>query len=311
VMSKGSPVPPSEKLWPKFLSGGLATSIMSAVLNPMDVIKVRLQLQNQLAKIPTGGFHLKESPYHGFFHAGKKIYLEEGYFRGLMKGFTPSMIREFSYSSIRMGLYDPVKKLVAGPKAKVKDDITLIQKIIAGALCGAMGSALVTPTDVVKIRFQSITPGQERPYKNTFDAFRKIYQNEGGLKGLYKGMGVTTLRASVLTAAQLPSYDHTKRVLLRNGYMDDNVYCHVFASFVCGLVTTTATNPVDIVKTRWMTDKSRYKNPLDCFMKIILKEGPHAVFKGWLPNYLRFGPHFIISLPLYDFFRTLFGVDTL
>src|SRR4051794_5946593 len=111
----------------------------------MDVIKVRLQLQNQLAKASLGHLH-SSSPYHGFLHAGKKIYLEEGYFRGLMKGyictlycvyrirqyipvqtehlcncvtytrFTPSMMREFTYSSLRMGLYDPVKQMVSGNK---------------------------------------------------------------------------------------------------------------------------------------------------------------------------------------------------
>ena len=50
----------------------------------MDVIKVRLQLQNQLAKA-AGGLH-GSSPYQGFFHAGLKILREEGYFGGLMKG---------------------------------------------------------------------------------------------------------------------------------------------------------------------------------------------------------------------------------
>jgi len=32
--------------------------------------------------------------------------------------------------------------------------------------------------------------------------------------------------------------------------------------------------------------------------------------KGWVPNYLRLGPHFIISLPMLEFFRKLFGADT-
>jgi hypothetical protein len=52
----------------------------------MDVIKVRLQLQNQLSKVSLGSFHSGASPYQGFFHAGMKIYTEEGFFRGLMKG---------------------------------------------------------------------------------------------------------------------------------------------------------------------------------------------------------------------------------
>ena len=110
------------------------------------------------------------------------------------------MIRESLYSSMRMGLYDPIKQLLA-PNAKDKDDFTLTQKIMAGGLSGAIGSAIVNPTDLVKvksiskafqrylriyqIRFQSVTPGQQKPYKNTFHGFYTIYIQEG-FKGLYK-----------------------------------------------------------------------------------------------------------------------------
>jgi len=296
------------KLWPKFVAGGASCMMISGFLNPMDVIKVRLQLQNQGSKVSLTNMH-GANPYQGFFHAGLKIFREEGYFGGLMKGFTASMIREMSYSSLRMGLYDPIKELLA-PNAKTKDDFTLIQKIAAGACSGAMGSALVNPTDLIKIRFQSVCFGQTKPYKNTFDGFYTIWKNEG-FSGLYKGIGPTTLRASVLTSAQLSSYDHTKRVLLRNNILDDNIFLHLTASIVSGLVTTTATNPVDIVKTRWMASlgSHMYKNPLDCFIKTVQSEGPHALMKGWVPNYLRLGPHFILSLPLYEFLRTLLGAD--
>ena len=49
-----------------------------------------------------------------------------------------------------MGLYDPIKQILA-PNARGKDDFTLIQKIGAGALSGAIGSALVNPTDLIKV----------------------------------------------------------------------------------------------------------------------------------------------------------------
>lgn len=48
-----------------------------------------------------------------------------------MKGITASMLREATYSSVRMGFYDPVKNFLA-PNANSKDDFTLLQKIMAG-----------------------------------------------------------------------------------------------------------------------------------------------------------------------------------
>jgi len=288
--------------------------IISGVLNPMDVIKVRLQLQNQLREshLQLSHGHLTVhagAPYKGFSHAFQKILIEEGYFGGLMKGFTASMLRELSYSSLRMGLYDSIK-LKISPNSSTKDEFSLTSKIIAGGLSGALGSAFVNPTDLVKIRFQSVLPGTLKPYKNTFQAFYTIFTQEG-LRGLYKGVTPTIVRASVLTSAQLSSYDHTKRYLLRDGYAGDNFRTHLLASLISGLITTTATNPVDIVKTRWMTDKSLYSSPLDVFVKIIKKEGILSLFKGWVPNYLRLGPHFLLSIPLNEYIRVKLGSDSM
>jgi hypothetical protein len=59
-------------------------------LNPLDVTKIRLQNQAEIAK------------YSGMVSGISTIYREEG-FRGLGRGMTASMLREISYSSIRMG----------------------------------------------------------------------------------------------------------------------------------------------------------------------------------------------------------------
>jgi hypothetical protein len=219
------------------------------------------------------------------------------------------MMREASYSSIRMGLYEPVRKLVA--PGQPLSEISLWQKIVAGFVSGGVGSALANPTDLVKIRFQARRPDQPAIYKHTFDAFAQILRTEG-IKGLYKGVGPTTLRAAVLTGAQLSSYDHTKVILKRLNILPDGPFIHFLASFVAGLVTTTATSPVDVIKTRVMNaTHGEYTGPVDCLLKLLRTEGPRALFRGWVPNYLRLGPHFIISLPLYEQLRALLGAGYL
>jgi len=114
----------------------------------------------------------------------------------------------------------------------------------------------------------------------------------------------------VLTGAQLSSYDHSKRFLMTHDYFHDGVHTHLLASVISGLVATTAANPIDLLKTRMMCDRSRYSGPLDCFIKTVRMEGPQALLKGWVPNYLRLGPHFIISLPLLEAMRKFFGADS-
>ena len=71
-----------------------------------------------------------------------------------------SILREASYSTIRLGAYEPFKELLgAHNPAKTP----LWKKIAAGALSGAIGSAVASPTDLVKIRLQAegtLNPGE-------------------------------------------------------------------------------------------------------------------------------------------------------
>ena len=59
-------------------------------------------------------------------------------------------MRDGIYGAFRIGAYEPVKGLLgaSGPHSP------LWKKIMAGATTGAVGSALVNPTDLVKIRMQ-------------------------------------------------------------------------------------------------------------------------------------------------------------
>ena len=233
-----------------------------------------------------------------------------------MFSVTPSLMREASYSSIRMGLYDYFRGVVAPPGTR-KEDFTLLHKITAGVCSGALGSSLATPIDLMKIRFQSFSLTNPNPYRNTLHAFVQTVRTSG-LAGLYKGVGPTTVRAAILNSSSLASYDHSKAWLIKTGRSTDGLATHLFASIVSGLVTTTVVNPFDVIKTRIMTDgtntaeggRRRYRHAIDCAMQTWRAEGASAFSKGWLPNYLRLGPHFILSLPLAEFIRVQLGADT-
>lgn len=42
---------------------------------------------------------------------------------------------------------------------------------------------------------------------------------------------------------------------------------------------------------------------------ILQKEGLQAMFKGWLPAYLRLGPHALICFPVFEQIRRLLGLN--
>lgn len=275
----------------------------------MDLVKVRLQVQNELLKSSKSSAQM----YNGMFDGLKRIISEEGFLTLFQRGITASMARELSYSSVRMGAYDPIKAFITRNN-QPGEKISLVHKILAGASSGAIGSFFANPCDIIKIRQQAqgkIIPGVNNPiYRNFFHAISTIYKTEG-FQGLYRGVGPTTLRASVLTAAQLSSYDHSKFHLLKTGYFSDNIHTHFLSSFISGFVTAVVSSPVDVIKTRYMNDRSNYKSAFDCFIRTVKSEGVAGLYRGFLPNFGRLGPHFVLSLPLLEQLRLAFGLSTM
>lgn len=83
--------------------------------------------------------------------------LLRSYIRGiaLQKGIVPSLLRETSYSSIRLSLYEPIRDHIMTDEEK-KHGAPLLKKFLAGATSGAIGSGLANPADLVKV---STVPG--------------------------------------------------------------------------------------------------------------------------------------------------------
>lgn len=90
---------------------------------------------------------------------------------------------------------------------------------------------------------------ERRNYKHVGDALFRIVKEEG-LFTLWRGAVPTMGRAMVVNMAQLATYSQAKQILLDTKYFNDNIGLHFVASMFSGLITTCASMPVDIAKTR-------------------------------------------------------------
>jgi hypothetical protein len=59
-------------------------------------------------------------------------------------------MREASYTSLRLGLYAPIKHAMG-----VKSNSSFFMKFAAGSLAGAIGSSVGNPFDVLKTRMMT------------------------------------------------------------------------------------------------------------------------------------------------------------
>lgn len=161
---------------------------------------------------------------------------------------------------------------------------------------GFLGGIAGNPADVLNVRMQhdaALPVDKRRNYKNAIDGLVRMTREEGW-RALFRGVGANSMRAVLMTASQLASYDGFKRVLLEKTNLEDNLTTHFSASFLAGFVATTVCSPVDVIKTRVMSAHTK-ENLLALLRKWVAKEGVGWTFKGWVPSFVRLGPHTIAT----------------
>ena len=88
---------------------------------------------------------------------------------------------------------------------------------------------------------QASTPDGKPAYPSMSAAVRSVVA-KSGVVGLWGGVGPNVLRAAFLTASQLPSYDHSKHLLLGTGWswVREGLLLHTVCSMVAGVVSATS-----------------------------------------------------------------------
>ncbi|KAF9904172.1 hypothetical protein EC991_002966 [Linnemannia zychae] len=244
--------------------------------------------------------------------------------RVFVAGLAPAVLRESVYSTIRFGSYDFFKGIYSGMGAaglRGGEETTTLVKLMSGLTSGMIGSAIANPTDLIKVRLQAFWPSGKPRYASIADACRSIYVEEG-IPGLYRGVVPTAARAMVVTASQLASYDTTKHYLLKlrdsqgHARFHEGYLTHFCASTVAGLVCSISTSPIDTVKVRYMNQQFNaqgrghlYRSAIDCAIKTVQREGPLALYKGFLMCWLRLGPHTMLSLMIFEKLRSFVGLN--
>ncbi|KAM7261983.1 hypothetical protein ACFE04_021060 [Oxalis oulophora] len=281
-----------------FVEGGIASMVAGCSTHPLDLIKVRMQLQGEASPNTAATQSLRPPPRVGPIGIGVRIIQQEGV-AALFSGVSATILRQTLYSTTRMGLYDIMKEKWSDPTTR---NISLTRKILAGLIAGGIGAAVGNPADVAMVRMQAdgrLPLAQRRNYKSVVDAITSMAKSEG-VTSLWRGSSLTVNRAMLVTASQLASYDQIKETILKNDVMHDGLGTHVTASFAAGFVAAVTSNPVDVIKTRVMNMKveagkaAPYAGALDCAMQTVKAEGPMALYKGFIPTISRQGPFTVV-----------------
>lgn len=243
-------------------AGAFAGFTVDVVLFPLDTLKTRMQLAAPSASTATATT-LSKPPL----------------FKGLYQGFGPAVAASAPAAAAFFAVYDYTKRLL---EARVKDaKYTPLCHMVAAAAGDIAGSTVRVPFEVVKQRMQS------GMYNSARQAVRATIAAEG-VRGFFKGYGSLVLRELPFDAIQFPLYEFLQNKWKEvSGQGELKTWQTSFCGSIAGGVSAALTTPLDVVKTRLMTQKAginKYKGIVHGLRTIAREEGLGALMAGVTPR---------------------------
>jgi len=271
-----------------FINGGISGMAATTVIQPVDMIKVRIQLAGEGV---AGG--PKPTP----LSVTREI-LASGRAMDLYTGLSAGLLRQAVYTTARLGFFDTfMAKLAVRAKEQGKS-VGFKERATAGLSAGGLAAMIGNPADLALIRMQSdgLKPLAERKnYKSVIDALASIARSEG-IGALWAGAAPTVVRAMALNFGQLAFFSEAKSQLKTRTEWSSRTQT-LTASAVAGFFASFFSLPFDFVKTRLQKQsrgadgKLPYTSMADCFTKVARQEGIMRFYRGFGTYYVRIAPH--------------------
>uniref|UniRef100_A0A8C9U4S0 Solute carrier family 25 member 12 n=1 Tax=Scleropages formosus TaxID=113540 RepID=A0A8C9U4S0_SCLFO len=173
------------------LAGGCAGGSQVIFTNPLEIVKIRLQVAGEITTGPRV--------------SALSVLRDLGFF-GLYKGAKACFLRDIPFSAIYFPVYAHTKAELADEQGRLGP----LQLLAAGAIAGVPAASLVTPADVIKTRLQVAARAGQTTYSGVIDCFWKILREEG-FRALWKGAGARVCRSSPQFAVTLLTYELLQR----------------------------------------------------------------------------------------------------
>ncbi|KAF7248168.1 Calcium-binding mitochondrial carrier protein Aralar1 [Varanus komodoensis] len=180
-------------LFAEILAGGCAGGSQVIFTNPLEIVKIRLQVAGEITTGPRV--------------SALSVLKDLGIF-GLYKGAKACFLRDIPFSAIYFPVYAHCKLMLADENGHVGG----FNLLTAGAIAGVPAASLVTPADVIKTRLQVAARAGQTTYSGVIDCFGKILREEGP-SAFWKGAGARVFRSSPQFGVTLVTYELLQRWL--------------------------------------------------------------------------------------------------
>lgn len=283
------------------ISGGIAGAVSRTIVSPFERAKILLQLQGPEA----------HQAYKGMFPTIWKMYVDEGW-RGWFRGNLLNCIRVVPYSAVQFAVFEKTKVLLLMYKHTTQ--LTEVDRLIAGSAGGICSVAATYPLDLVRARItvqtaslSKLKRGRMAKTPGVFDTLSEVYKNEGGIRGLYKGIVPTTMGVAPYVAINFALYENMRDAMERSSRDFSNPMWKLGAGAVSSFIGGVLIYPLDLLRKRYQVSSMaggelgfQYKSVSHALVSIFRDEGFFGAYKGLTANLYKIVPLMAVSWLCYD-----------
>ncbi|KAJ8328841.1 mitochondrial thiamine pyrophosphate transporter [Batrachochytrium dendrobatidis] len=287
------------------ISGAISGVMARFATAPLDVIKIRLQLQTTTTKVFEKGHSNYHKPkYQSIFQAGRLIIKEEGIL-GLWKGNLSALYLYLAYGAVQFAIFHEILN-----NSKKQDSFLATHipqqahTFIAGAISGCVSTVSTYPLDLLRTRF---AVQRNNFYPSLTKAIKNIFVKEG-ISGFYRGM----LPTLVQIIPQMGLIFESHRIFVKlfkhletkapTVYKWTSGYSEIFCGAMAGVVTKVVVMSFDVIRKRYQVqgpmrnaivvdNVPRYhRGIVHTACQIVKHEGVLALYKGIVPCLAKAAP---------------------
>ncbi|RDL35025.1 Mitochondrial carrier protein-like protein [Venustampulla echinocandica] len=300
------------------IAGLSAGTISTLAVHPLDVIKTRLQIQRK-STTPLGGYSI-----------GKSLLASQRPIQTLYRGLTPNLVGNASSWAIFFYFKSIIEKQLlifhgqpgTSPtsqhdSAANRNALTPFDYFLASGISGTITTFATNPIWVVKTRMLSSDRGSKGAYESFWHGIQQLWVREG-LKGFYRGVGVTLLgnsHGAVQFAVYEPMKNTWKKYLAQQRELSDGIMVKdqkdeklgntatLILSGSAKVVAGTVTYPYQVFRSRIQTyhaDETFGKGITGVAKKVLREEGWRGFYRGLGTNIVRVLPATWVTFLVYE-----------
>nr|AAR13302.1 mitochondrial carrier protein [Phaseolus vulgaris] len=255
------------------VGAGLFTGV-SVALYPISVVKTRLQVAT------------KDAVERNVLSVMKGILKTDGV-PGLYRGFGTVITGAIPARIIFLSTLETTKVAafrMLEPFKLSETTQAAIANGVAGMTSSIFAQSVFVPIDVVSQKLMVQGYSGHAQYSGGLDVARKVLRSDG-IRGLYRGFGLSVITYSPASAVWWASYGSSQRYIWRLtvNYIKSG---KALGGIIAGASSSCITTPLDTIKTRLQVMGHENKSSIKQVAKDLINED------GWKGFYRGFGPRF-------------------